>query len=333
MKNLLITGGCGFIGSNLLLHLHEKYPDYQLLNLDKLTYAADPKHLSGIDSSERYTFLQADISNFSQVADIFKNYDIEGVIHLAAESHVDNSIESPDEFVHTNVNGTFNMLKAVYLNWMDAPGQTKKGYEHRRFHHVSTDEVYGSLGETGLFTESTPYAPNSPYSATKAASDMLVRSYFHTYGLNTVITNCSNNFGPRQHTEKLIPVIIRKAVAEEPIPIYGDGSNVRDWLYVRDHCTALDLSFHKGIAGETYNIGGDNEMSNNRVAKYVCDILDELQPRKNGRSYNELIAFVKDRPGHDWRYAIDSTKINNDLGWRTLEKFEENLAETIKYYI
>ncbi|NCB20293.1 MAG: dTDP-glucose 4,6-dehydratase, partial [Bacteroidia bacterium] len=265
------------------------------------------------------------------VESLFEQYDIQGVIHFAAESHVDNSIKNPGVFVETNVTGTFTLLDVAYKAWMQKPFVLKEGYEACRFHHISTDEVYGTLGETGLFTENTPYAPNSPYSASKASSDMLVRAYHHTYGMNTVITNCSNNYGPKQHDEKLIPTIIRKALSEQNIPIYGDGKNIRDWLYVGDHCKGIDLVFHEGISGETYNIGGRNERDNLYIAHKICEILDTLKPKEH--SYKEQIRFVEDRAGHDRRYAIDATKIETKLGWVAEENFESGIVKTIEWYL
>jgi dTDP-glucose 4,6-dehydratase len=264
---------------------------------------------------------------------IFTEHNIAGVIHFAAESHVDNSISGPEAFIKTNVMGTFTLLDVARKNWMEAPFKFKEGKKENRFLHISTDEVYGTLGETGLFTEQTAYAPNSPYSASKASSDMLVRSYFHTYGMNVVTTNCSNNYGPKQHQEKLIPTIIRSALGSKTIPIYGDGKNVRDWLYVLDHAKGIDLAFHKGIAGQTYNIGGRNERNNNQIAATICSILDKLQPRKDGKSYSEQITFVQDRAGHDKRYAIDASKIENELKWKADENFDSGIQKTVKWYL
>lgn len=329
MKALLITGGVGFIGSNFIEYFLSKYSNCKIINLDKLTYAGNLSNLKGIKNN--YEFIKGDICNRELVEYIFKEFDIQGVIHFAAESHVDNSITNPDIFVKTNVNGTYTVIDTAYKYWMNSPFKYKVEYENCRFHHISTDEVYGSLGKNGLFTEDTPYAPNSPYSATKASSDMIVKSYFHTYGLNTVITNCSNNYGPKQHSEKLIPTIIKKALSGEDIPIYGDGKNVRDWLYVFDHCKGIDLVYSKGIAGETYNIGGKNEKDNNYIVNIVCEILDKLKPNK--KSYKEQITYVKDRPGHDKRYAIDATKIENKLGWRAEENFESGILKTVKWYL
>jgi len=333
MKSILITGGCGFIGSNFIPYFLEKYEHYRIVNLDLLTYAGNPDHLREAEEDPRYIFIHGNVGDRKLVERIFEEYRIEGVIHFAAESHVDNSIKKPGVFMETNVHGTFTLLDTAYRRWMEAPGRYRKNFEGSRFHHISTDEVYGSLGEDGLFTEETPYAPNSPYSASKAAADMIVRSYHHTYGLNTVITNCSNNYGPKQHDEKLIPTIIRKALAEEPIPIYGDGKNIRDWLYVLDHCKGVDLVYHKGVSGETYNIGGRNERNNLEIAVSVCEILDELSPPSKIKSYKDLITFVDDRPGHDRRYAIDATKIERSLGWRAEEDFESGIMKTVQWYI
>ncbi len=333
MKSILITGGAGFIGSNFVPYFLGKYKDYRVVNLDLLTYAGDLNNLKEVENHPRYEFIKGNICNRELVEYIFDKFDIRGVIHFAAESHVDNSIQNPGVFVETNVNGTFTLIDVAYKKWMKEPFIYKKEYEGCRFHHISTDEVYGTLGETGLFREDTPYAPNSPYSASKASSDMIVRSYHHTYGMNTIVTNCSNNYGPKQHDEKLIPTIIRNALKNNPIPIYGDGQNIRDWLYVLDHCKGIDLAFHKGRSGETYNIGGRNERNNLYIAGKICEILDELKPRDDGKSYKELITFVKDRPGHDRRYAIDATKIENELGWRADENFESGIVKTVKWYI
>jgi len=263
---------------------------------------------------------------------VFHHYIVHGVIHLAAESHVDNSITGPDIFIETNVKGTFTLIDVAYKYWMEKPFKFKRGFENSRFLHVSTDEVYGTLGATGLFTETTPYAPNSPYSASKASSDLIVRSYFHTYGMHTIITNCSNNYGPRQHDEKLIPTVIRKALSGEAIPIYGDGKNIRDWLYVNDHCAGIELAFHKGKSGEVYNIGGKNERNNNYIANKICELLDTIVPLKN-KSYKDLITYVEDRAGHDFRYAIDASKIENELGWNAAENFETGILKTVEWYI
>jgi dTDP-glucose 4,6-dehydratase len=332
MQNILVTGGAGFIGANFLPYFLAENPDYFVVNLDLLTYAGNLDNLQELAGHPRYKFIKGDICNRELVEFIFREYDIRGVIHFAAESHVDNSIAGPEAFIRTNVNGTFTLIDVARRYWMDAPFQYKADYLDCRFHHVSTDEVYGTLGATGLFTETTPYAPNSPYSASKAASDMIVRSYFHTYGLNCVTTNCSNNYGPKQHDEKLIPVIIRKALQHQPIPIYGDGLNVRDWLYVLDHCKGIALAYHKGRAGETYNIGGRNERTNLQVVHTICEILDRMKPLASG-SYKQFISFVKDRAGHDRRYAIDATKLENELGWRADENFDTGIEKTVAWYL
>jgi len=329
-ETVLITGGAGFIGSNFIVYLLEQNKNIHIINLDKLTYAGELSNLNEI-SSDRYTFVKGDICDRKLVEKLFKTYNFNGVIHFAAESHVDNSIKHPDEFIRTNVFGTFNLLDVAKNNWMEAPHQPKKGFENNRFHHISTDEVYGTLGDTGFFTETTAYAPNSPYSASKASSDFIVRSYFHTYGLNVVTTNCSNNYGQKQHDEKLIPTIIRKAISDEKIPIYGDGKNIRDWLFVLDHCKGIYLAYNQGAKGETYNIGGKNERNNLYIANAICEILDEILPKQ--QSYKSQITFVKDRPGHDFRYAIDATKIETELGWKADENFETGIIKTVNWYI
>jgi dTDP-glucose 4,6-dehydratase len=323
MQTILVTGGAGFIGSNFLDYFLKKYKDYSIVNLDLITYAGDLENLIGLENNKNYTFVQGDISDRTLVEELFEKYSISNVIHFAAESHVDNSISGPGVFVKTNVFGTFVLLDVANKYW----GNNKEN----RFHHISTDEVYGSLGEEGLFTENTSYAPNSPYSASKASSDMMVRSYFHTYGLNIVITNCSNNYGPKQHDEKLIPTIVRNAIKGLDIPIYGNGSNIRDWLFVSDHCSAIDLVFHNGKKGEVYNIGADQELSNNEIADLICRILDEKVPKEC--SYKKQLTFVEDRKGHDFRYAIDSTKIKNQLSWRKQQSFKEGLHKTIDFYL
>ena len=332
MKTILITGGAGFIGSNLVEYFIKKYPGYTFVVLDLLTYAGDLENLAEVKGAKNFIFVQGNICDRSLVERIFHHYYINNVLHLAAESHVDNSIENPDVFIETNVKGTFTLLDVAYKSWMEKPFVYKKGFEESRFLHVSTDEVYGTLGKTGFFTEETPYAPNSPYSASKASSDFIVRSYFHTYGLNTVITNCSNNYGPKQHDEKLIPTVIRKALGGEKIPIYGDGSNVRDWLYVTDHCKGIDMAFHIAEKGETYNIGGKNEQNNNYIAAKICKLLDTLYPKSKG-SYKEQITYVQDRAGHDFRYAIDATKIEQNLGWKADENFDSGILKTVKWYL
>ena len=320
-KAILVTGGAGFIGSAFLEYFSKKYPDYTLVNFDKLTYAGDLENTKACQGRANYYFVQGDICDACAVSNVLEKYSITDIVHFAAESHVDNSIESPRAFVETNVMGTFTLLEAFRC-------VASRG----RFHHISTDEVYGSLGETGKFHESTPYSPNSPYSATKASSDFLVRAYFHTYGLDVVTSNCSNNFGPRQHSEKLIPTIIRTALSERPIPIYGSGTNIRDWLYVDDHVRALDLIFHAGMSGEHYNVGADNERTNLQIANTICDILDGLYKRNNG-NYRDLITFVADRPGHDMRYAIDATKLKTELGWQPQESFDSAMHKTVQWYV
>ena len=330
-KTVLVTGCAGFIGSNFVPYFLDKYKDYFVVNLDLLTYAGDLANLKEIEDNENYKFIQGDICNRDLVEFIFTEYNVQGVIHFAAESHVDNSIKNPGVFIETNVNGTFTLLDVAYKKWMEKPFAFKEGYEGCRFHHISTDEVYGTLNETDLFTEETPYAPNSPYSASKASSDMIVRSYQETYGMNTVITNCSNNYGPKQHDEKLIPTIIRKALAGESIPIYGDGKNIRDWLYVLDHCKGIDLVYHTGKEANVYNIGGRNERTNLQIVDAICTILDEKVP--STKSYKDLITFVEDRAGHDRRYAIDATKLENELGWKADENFDTGIVKTIDWYL
>lgn len=330
-KTILVTGGAGFIGANFIPYFLNKNQNVKVVNIDLLTYAGDLNNLKEVESNDRYTFVQGDICDRELVESLFEKHDIQGVINFAAESHVDNSILNPDTFIKTNVFGTFNVLDVARNYWMQAPHQYKKDYQDCRFLHISTDEVYGTLGKTGLFTEDTPYAPNSPYSASKASSDFVVRSYYHTYGLNVVTTNCSNNYGPKQHDEKLIPTIIRKALSGDKIPIYGDGKNIRDWLYVQDHCIGIDLSYKKGISSETYNIGGRNERNNLYIATTICELLDEIIPKEE--TYKNHISFVTDRPGHDFRYAIDATKIENELGWKAKENFESGIRKTIKWYL
>jgi len=331
MTNILLTGTAGFIGSNFVPYFLEKYPEYNLINLDLLTYAGNLENLKECEANARYKFIKGDICNRELVEFIFSEYDINGVIHFAAESHVDNSIKNPGVFIETNVNGTFTLLDVAYKHWMDKPFTYKEKYQGCRFHHISTDEVYGTLNETDLFTEETPYAPNSPYSASKASSDMIVRSYQETYGMNTVITNCSNNYGPKQHDEKLIPTIIRKALAGESIPIYGDGKNIRDWLYVLDHCKGIDLVYHTGKEANVYNIGGRNERTNLQIVDAITSILDEKVPTE--KSYKELITFVEDRAGHDRRYAIDATKLETQLGWKADENFDSGIIKTVEWYL
>ncbi len=331
-KNILITGGAGFIGSHLVRLMVNQNPKINIINIDSLTYAADITRLDDVAKSPNYKFIQCDIRDAESVDNIFKEHNIDGVMHLAAESHVDNSIKNPHIFVETNVMGTQNLLHSARNLWMDESHKLKPEYIIAKFLHVSTDEVYGTLGEEGYFTEDTPYAPNSPYSASKAASDMMARSYFHTFNLPVVISNCSNNYGPAQHDEKLIPTIIRKALAGEDIPIYGNGKNIRDWLYVVDHCIAINTIFNKGKLGESYNIGTDNEKTNIDNAHEICEILDAKLPKKTGK-YSDQIKFVQDRAGHDFRYAIDFSKINKELGWSPAYTFKQALAETIDWYI
>lgn len=325
---MLITGGAGFIGSNFVEYILEISQD-DIIVLDKLTYAGSLKNLEGI--SHKIKFVEGDICDTGLVQNLFEKHQFQKVVHFAAESHVDNSISGPAEFIQTNIVGTFNLLQSAYSIWMDGPGKLNEAFKNARFLHISTDEVYGTLGKTGLFTEKTPYAPNSPYSASKASSDFIVRSYFHTFGLPVVTTNCSNNYGPHQHKEKLIPTIIRKAIAGEDIPIYGDGKNVRDWLYVRDHCSGIHLALENGQLGETYNIGGRNERENLYIANIICELLDEMLPKQT--SYKDQITFVKDRPGHDFRYAIDASKAENELGWKGKETFETGIQKTILWYL
>jgi dTDP-glucose 4,6-dehydratase len=331
MQTVLITGGAGFIGANFIPYFLENNRNLKVVNLDLLTYAGNLSNLTAVENHSRYHFVKGDICDRSLIEALFDKHNFTGVIHFAAESHVDNSIKKPDAFVRTNIFGTFNLLDVARNYWMDVANVYKKGFEACRFYHISTDEVYGTLGATGLFTEKTPYAPNSPYSASKASSDFMVRSYFHTYGMNVITTSCSNNYGPKQHDEKLIPTIIRKAISGENIPIYGDGKNVRDWLYVLDHCKGIELAYQNGKAGETYNIGGKNEYNNLYIATKICAILDEILPQK--ASYKEQITFVEDRLGHDFRYAIDASKIENELGWKSDESFDEGVKKTIKWYL
>ena len=338
-KSILLTGTAGFIGSNFVPYFLEKYSNYNLINLDLLTYAGNLENLSECQSNPRYKFIKGDICNRELIEFIFNEYDIRGVIHFAAESHVDNSIKNPGVFVQTNVNGTYTLVDVAYKHWMSGPHKYHSQFstlnsQLPRFHHISTDEVYGTLTEdpNDLFTEKTPYAPNSPYSASKASSDMIVRAYVETFGLNCVITNCSNNYGPKQHDEKLIPTIIRNALKGNPIPIYGDGKNIRDWLYVLDHCKGIDLVYHDGKKGETYNIGGRNERTNLQIVNRICEILDKEVPKADS-SYKDLITFVEDRAGHDRRYAIDASKLENELGWKADENFDTGIVKTIEWYL
>lgn len=324
-KAILITGGAGFIGSHVVRLFVNKYPDYHVFNLDNLTYAGNLENLKDVENKPNYTFLKADITNEQEIHSLFKTHRFEGVIHLAAESHVDRSIADPLAFVKTNVIGTMILLNAFKDLWKD-------DFNNKLFYHISTDEVYGTLGETGLFTETTPYDPNSPYSASKASSDHFVRAYGETYGLPYVISNCSNNYGANQFPEKLIPLFINNIINKKPLPVYGDGHYTRDWLYVVDHAIAIDLLFHKGTIGETYNIGGFNEWKNIDLVTLLCEQMDVALERPIGSS-KELITFVKDRPGHDLRYAIDASKINKELGWKPSVTFEQGLKQTIDWYL
>ena len=324
-KVILITGGAGFIGSHVVRLFVKKYPDYRIVNADKLTYAGNLENLSDIDKSENYIFSKTDIVDKKAVTDLFRKYNFDGVIHLAAESHVDRSITGPDEFVFTNIVGTVNLLNAALELW-------RNNTEGKLFYHISTDEVYGSLGKDGYFTEKTAYDPRSPYSASKASSDHLVRAYFHTFGIPYVISNCSNNYGPNQFPEKLIPLIINNINNNKPLPVYGKGENIRDWLYVEDHASAIDLIFHKGRKGDTYNIGGNNEWKNIDLVRLLCKIMDRKLDRPAGTS-EKLITYVKDRPGHDLRYAIDSSKLQKELGWFPIPDFSEGLEKTVDWYL
>src|SRR5579884_2899147 len=326
---LLITGGAGFIGSNLIHHVIDRPEITRLINLDCLTYAGHLENLEKVSRHPKYVFEKVDLRDKAAVLKVVQQHQISHVMHLAAESHVDRSITGPGDFISTNIVGTFNLLEACRSYWLENPAEKSKQH---RFHHVSTDEVYGSLGATGLFTETTPYAPNSPYSSSKASSDLLVRAYHHTYGLPVVITNCSNNYGPFQFPEKLIPVVIQSVLARKSIPIYGDGMNVRDWLYVRDHAEALWQVLTRGKDGETYNIGGHNEWANLHIVQLICDLIDELAPQAGGNS-RKLMTFVKDRPGHDRRYAIDASKIKRELGWVPAHTFEQGIRETVQWYL
>ena len=323
--NLLVTGGAGFIGSNLIQHIIEKPEIKKLINLDCLTYAGHPANLETVSKNSKYVFEKVDLRDKAAVIRVVEQHGITHVMHLAAESHVDRSITGPGDFISTNIVGTFNLLEACRAFWVGK-------FDDKRFHHVSTDEVYGSLGATGYFTETTPYAPNSPYSASKASSDMIVRAYHHTYGLNTVITNCSNNYGPFQFPEKLIPVVIQNCLSRKNIPVYGDGMNVRDWLYVSDHAEALWQVLNRGKTAETYNIGGHNEWANINIVKLICDLIDEMSPESGGKTQT-LITYVKDRPGHDRRYAIDASKLQNELGWVPAYTFEKGIRETVRWYL
>jgi len=324
-KSILITGGAGFIGSHVMRRFVNKYPDYLIVNADKLTYAGNLENLTDIESKQNYHFEKVDIVDKQSVIGLFKKYSFDGIIHLAAESHVDRSITGPDEFVFTNIVGTVNLLNAALNSW-------KNDFKGKLFYHISTDEVFGSLGKEGLFTEETAYDPKSPYSASKASSDHMVRAYNHTFGIPVVISNCSNNYGPNQFPEKLIPLVINNILNSKPIPVYGKGENIRDWLYVEDHASAIDLIFHKGKVGDTYNIGGNNEWKNIDLIMMLCKIMDKKLSRTSGTS-EKLITYVKDRPGHDLRYAIDSSKLQKELKWSPIPEFAEGLEKTVDWYL
>ena len=334
-RTIMITGGAGFIGSHVVRLFVTKYPDYRIVNVDALTYAGNLANLTDVEKAPNYFFERADITDEAAIEKLFTQYQFDGLIHLAAESHVDRSIHGPGEFIQTNVLGTFNLLECVRAHWTELPEHHPDlDQQSFRFLHVSTDEVYGSLSPTDApFKETNPYEPNSPYSASKASSDHLVRAWHHTYGLPVLTTNCSNNYGPYHFPEKLIPLVILNALAGKPLPIYGDGQQVRDWLYVEDHCRAIARVLEAGKVGECYNIGGWNEKANLDVVRTLCGILDELQPRSDGKSYSEQIAYVKDRPGHDRRYAMDASKMQRELGWKPLETFETGIRKTVKWYL
>jgi dTDP-glucose 4,6-dehydratase len=327
---VLVTGGAGFIGANFL-HRLAAAPEVRIVNLDKLTYAGNLESLEALKAREHYSFVAADIGDRVRVAEILVRWQPAAIINFAAESHVDRSIHGPEDFIQTNIVGTFHLLEEARAYWAELPGERRDAF---RFLHVSTDEVYGSLGPNdSAFSETTPYAPNSPYSASKAGSDHLVRAYHHTYGLRTLTTNCSNNYGPYQFPEKLIPLMISNALAGKPLPVYGDGLNVRDWLFVGDHCAAIQEVLARGRPGETYNVGGRSEMANIEVVKTICRLLDELHPRSPVTPHEKLITYVKDRPGHDRRYAIDSSKIERELGWKPVETFESGIRKTVQWYL
>jgi len=324
-KSIMITGGAGFIGSHLVRRMVNKYPNSQIVNLDALTYAANLALVSDCERASNYQFVKEDINHFEGLRMLFTKYDFDAVIHLAAESHVDNSIKNPFAFAQTNIQGTLNLLEAARQHW-------DNNAQNQRFYHISTDEVFGSLGTEGYFTEKTSYDPRSPYSASKASSDHLVRAYFHTYGLPVVLSNCSNNYGPGQHSEKLIPLMIKNIVAEKPLPVYGKGDNIRDWLFVEDHAEAIDLILHKGKPGETYALGGNNEQKNLDLVHHLIQQVDKKLSRPEGTSL-KLIEFVTDRLGHDYRYAIDASKIEKELGWKASTTFEVGINNTIKFYL
>ena len=324
-KIILITGGAGFIGSHVVRRFVNSYPHYSIVNADKLTYAGNLENLTDIEAKKNYTFEKTDIVNKESVVSLFARYQFDAVIHLAAESHVDRSISAPDEFVHTNIVGTVNLLNSALNIW-------KNNTEGKLFYHISTDEVFGSLGKEGMFTEETPYDPKSPYSASKASSDHMVRAYGHTFGIPVIISNCSNNYGPNQFPEKLIPLAINNIKNSKPIPVYGKGENIRDWLFVEDHASAIDLIFHRGKRGETYNIGGNNEWKNIDLILLLCRIMDKKLGRTEGSS-EKLITYVRDRPGHDLRYAIDSSKLQQELGWSPIPEFATGLEKTVDWYL
>ena len=331
MKNILVTGGAGFIGSNFIRYMLETESDVSIVNLDALTYASCPDNLKDLPCPEQYTFVEGDICNSDKVNGILHNHTIDTIVHFAAETHVDRSIIGPGQFVQTNVVGTMTLLESARKYWLD---DMKLPVEETRFHHISTDEVFGSLkADEPAWNEKTPYAPNSPYSASKAASDHLVRAYGHTYDLNYTITNCSNNYGPYQFPEKLIPLMIINALEGSPLPVYGDGGQIRDWLYVEDHCEAIRCVLRDGVPGETYTIGGNNQIANLAVVRNICDILDKLSPDPNDKPRSGLIRFVEDRPGHDRRYAMDTTKMTDELGWQPKHSFENGLKKTIEWYL
>lgn len=329
MNRVLVTGGAGFIGSAVIRFLISN-TSTSVLNVDKLTYAGNLSSLESVKDNPRYQFLQADIADGAAMHKAFNDFKPDAIMNLAAESHVDRSIDSPSDFIDTNIKGTFTLLQVALEYWQSLGAEEKTAF---RFHHISTDEVYGSLGDTGLFTEQTSYDPRSPYSASKAASDHLVKAWFHTYGLPVIVTNCSNNYGPYHFPEKLIPLVILNALGEKPLPIYGKGDNVRDWLYVDDHAEALVLAVSQGECGETYNIGGNNERTNLQVVETICEQLDQLKPRSNGKSYSDLIEYVEDRLGHDKRYAIDATKIQSQLAWQPKESFDTGIQKTVLWYL
>ena len=327
--NILVTGGAGFIGCNYVRYMLVSDPDVRIVNLDLLTYAGSLDNLKDLPDESRHTFVQGDICDRELIDRLLREYEIDTIVHFAAESHVDNSISGPEVFVKTNVMGTFTLLDAGRQYWMN---EKKLDASQYRFHHISTDEVYGTLSaDDPAFSETTPYAPNSPYSASKAGSDHLVRAYFHTYGMNVTTTNCSNNYGPYQHSEKLIPTIIRNCVNGTPIPVYGDGSNIRDWLYVEDHCSGIDAVIRRGRSGEVYNIGGINEWNNINIVKCICGLMDKAN--SDNAPHAGLISFVTDRPGHDWRYAIDATKMGKELKWKPAETFETGIRKTVEWYL